>query len=77
MDVRPPLRVLTNYRKEQVPPLSQGKLADKLGVVRETVARWESGHRKPDASLLPRITDVTGIPAKALRPDLAMLLKRA
>lgn len=46
-----------------------------LGVARLTVLRWENDQRRIDASLLPTITEKTGIPAKALRPDLAELLE--
>lgn len=59
------------FREAQVPPLSQEALADKIGVNRVTLARWETGDRKPGPTKLPRITKVTGIPARALRPDLA------
>lgn len=62
---------LKTFRKSQVPPLSQGDLAGQLGVVRETVARWESGIRKIDEVLLPRVAKLTRIPPQELRPDLA------
>jgi transcriptional regulator with XRE-family HTH domain len=62
---------LRKYRQDH--EMTRAQLADKLGVGRPTVFRWESGTRKIDESLLPRITERTGIPAKELRPD---LLKR-
>lgn len=62
-----PLRA---YRLSQEPPLSRAELADKLGVGRPTVFRWESGSRKIDESLIPFISEKTGIPARDLRPDL-------
>ncbi len=58
------------FRERQVPPMSQEALAQKLGVDRVTVARWEGG-RKPDRDLLPKLVRVTNIPAGELRPDLA------
>lgn len=61
------------WRERQFPPMSQEALAQKLGVFRETVARWEAG-RKPDIDLLPRLVEVTEIPARELRPDLAEML---
>lgn len=65
---------LKAFRKSQTPPLSQGQLAGLLGVARETVARWESGVRKIDEQKLPRISEMTNIPVRELRPDLAELL---
>lgn len=59
------------FRESQVPPMSQDALAEQIGVDRVTVARWESGDRKPDVNLLPKIVEITGIPARDLRPDLA------
>lgn len=66
-----PLKI---FRRNQTPRLSQAGLAEKLGVARLTVLRWENDQRRIDASLLPTITEKTGIPAKELRPDLAELL---
>lgn len=67
MDAHP----IRQFRERQVPPLSQEDLADQIGVDRVTVARWESGDRKPDPTLLAKIVEITGIPARDLRPDLA------
>jgi transcriptional regulator with XRE-family HTH domain len=64
---------LKTYRSAR--SLSQGKLADQLGVTRTTVARWETGTRKVDHELLPKISEATGIAPSDLRPDLAELLK--
>lgn len=54
--------------------LTQGALAHQLGVERETLARWETGVRKPDVDRLASIAALTGIPARELRPDLAELI---
>lgn len=62
-----PLKV---YRETQTPRLSQAGLASKLGVARLTVLRWETGERKINPSLIPKVAERTGIPAKELRPDL-------
>lgn len=62
-----PLRA---YRYNQKPKLSQEALADRLGVTRLTVTRWESGARKIKPDLVPLIAEKTGIPAKELRPDI-------
>jgi DNA-binding transcriptional regulator YdaS (Cro superfamily) len=65
-DVHP----LKTYRANQTPKLSQAGPAAKLGVARLTVLRWETGERKVDPSLIPKVTEKTGISAKELRPDL-------
>lgn len=67
-----PLRA---FRKRQQPPLSQQGLADLLDVRRPTVTRWETGVRKVDADLLPKVAERTGIPTVQLRPDLAALMQ--
>lgn len=66
---------LRQYRLKQEPRLSQGQLADLLGVTRTTVARWETGARKVDDDLVPFVAEKTGIPRAELRPDLADLLQ--
>lgn len=53
--------------------LSRRELGEKIGVSRVTIRRWEVGERLVDPDLLPRITELTGIPASVLRPDLAKL----
>lgn len=62
---------LVAYRKGQVPPLSQQDLADRIGVNRVTVTRWESGARKIDEEKLQIVAEKTGIALAELRPDLA------
>lgn len=61
------------YRERQQPPISQGELGERIGVTRFTVGRWEDGGR-PDKDLLAKITEVTGVSARELRPDLAELM---
>jgi transcriptional regulator with XRE-family HTH domain len=70
----PKLHPLTVYRRAQVPPLSKAELAARLRTSRASVTRWENGARKIAATLLPEIAALTGIPARALRPDLAELI---
>jgi DNA-binding transcriptional regulator YdaS (Cro superfamily) len=62
---------LKAFRDAQDPPISQGELADMLGVKRETVTRWEVGSRKVGPDQLPKIAKKTGICPRELRPDLA------
>jgi Transcriptional regulators len=64
---------LTTYREAQEPKLTREELAEKIGVGKSTVSRWESGKRKIDDELLERVSEVTGIPASVLRPDLAKI----
>jgi transcriptional regulator with XRE-family HTH domain len=65
-----PVSPLKTFRQKQEPKLSQAALADRLGVTRLTVTRWESGARKIDPNLVPLVSEKTGIPAKQLRPDI-------
>ena len=46
--------------------ISQGQLADLCGVSRQTVARWESGGRKPSLNALVKISEVLQIPVLEL-----------
>lgn len=50
--------------------LSREALAAKLGVNQSTVWRWETGDAEIPIERLAPIRKVTGIPAKALRPEL-------
>jgi transcriptional regulator with XRE-family HTH domain len=63
---------LKTYRDTQ--NLTQTQLAADLGVTNITVSRWETGLRKIAPTLVPFISEKTGIPARELRPDLAELL---
>lgn len=46
--------------------LSQGELAIKLNVVRQTVSKWEQGRSVPDADMLIVLSEALGVPASAL-----------
>jgi transcriptional regulator with XRE-family HTH domain len=65
---------LKAFRENQHPPLTQEELGAMLGVSKAAVSRWESGARKVELELLPRIVSKTGIAARVLRPDLADVL---
>ena len=41
--------------------ISQEELADKIGVSRQAVSKWESDQCCPDISLLPLLADIFGI----------------
>jgi transcriptional regulator with XRE-family HTH domain len=55
--------------------LTQAELGKRLGVPRNSVARWEIGARKIDTALVPSVAQKTGIPPRELRPDLAEMLQ--
>lgn len=59
---------LKAYRARE--KLTQLAAATKVGVTRESWARWETRTRKVDRDLLPIVATETGIPARELRPDL-------
>ncbi len=46
--------------------LSQEALGEKLGVVSQTVSKWERGESSPDAMLLPTLADTLGVSLDAL-----------
>ena len=48
---------------------SQEELADRTGVSRQAVSRWESGSAKPDADKIIAICDLFGISADYLLRD--------
>jgi transcriptional regulator with XRE-family HTH domain len=66
---------LKNYRAHA--GKTQAQLAADLNVAVMTVSRWETGERKIGAKSLQRVWQVTGIPARELRPDLAASLEAA
>jgi transcriptional regulator with XRE-family HTH domain len=46
--------------------LTQAKLAEKVGVHQVTIARLESGTRRPSMAMLQRLARVLGVPVTAL-----------
>lgn len=70
-----PLTVLKNFRASR--GLTQAALGRELGGLSDvTISRWETGERRIDDDLVPKVADYTGIPRSELRPDLADLLKQ-
>lgn len=55
---------LAAYRKEE--GMSQQQLADKLGVARATILRWENGVNVPSSHELKKISNLLGISEQAL-----------
>lgn len=55
---------LKKLRTEQ--GLSQNALADKMFVTQPTIARWESGIRLPDATMITRLAEVLSVDVNIL-----------
>ena len=55
--------IIRGWRKEK--GLNQQQLADQVGVSRNTVAGWETGHSRPDLETLPRLCSSLGISVNA------------
>lgn len=66
---------LKDYRASQVPPLTQERLAEQMGVTRVCLSRWESGTRRMPAEVLWKFYQLTGIQPAQMRPDLEPILK--
>lgn len=45
---------------------TQGALADKVGVKKDTVSRWELGHTKPNPEQLKRLAEALGVSVEEL-----------
>lgn len=50
---------IKNLRKEK--GLTQGQLADKLGITDKAVSKWEVGEANPDIALLPKLAEIFGV----------------
>lgn len=46
--------------------MTQGQLADKLGVTRQTVSKWENGMSVPDADILTNMADIFDVTVSEL-----------
>lgn len=51
-------------------------MAVRLGRTKATVSRIENKKQPVSDDLLPKLVEVTGIPANILRPDLAKLFRK-
>lgn len=56
--------------------LTQDSLAEKLGVVRTTVAMWETGKSIPRADLLPDLAKILGCSIEDLLQSLKLKKKK-
>ena len=57
-------RYLQELRKER--GLTQEQLADKMGVARRTVSRWETGNNLPDLDILIELSDLYSVDLREL-----------
>ncbi len=55
---------LKNLRKQK--GYSQEELADRLGVVRQTISKWEKGQSVPDSEMLMKLADIFEVPVSQL-----------
>lgn len=71
MDSREIGALVRKLRQER--RMTQEQLADRLGVSRQAVSRWERGEGCPDLGLLPALTEIFGVSAeRLLAGDLAL-----
>jgi transcriptional regulator with XRE-family HTH domain len=68
-----PIPSLRDFRAQH--DLSLAALGKLIGVSAAAVSRWETGARRIDDGLVPKVQKITGIPARKLRPDLAELIE--
>lgn len=55
---------LKTWRRKQRPPLSQDEVAEKIGVTKPTISRWERYNREPSLADAAKLSEITGIPLK-------------
>lgn len=65
------------WRESQQPRLTVEAAAERLEVTKATVSRWENWKRMVDRQLVPKVSRVTGIPRRDLRPDWADTMEAA
>ena len=73
MDAVHPLRA---YRRATTPKVSLDDLAKSVGRSKATLSRIENWKQPIPEELLGKLSDVTGISPRELRPDLAQLLDK-
>ena len=59
---------LVKLRKENL--LSQEELAEKLGVTRQTISKWELGQTSPDAAKLAEIANFFNVGVNELTNEI-------
>lgn len=64
--ITPFAMLLQEYMWTRRPPLNAHKLAHRLGVGRQTVYNWLNAGTIPQATMLPNVARITGIPLTTL-----------
>jgi transcriptional regulator with XRE-family HTH domain len=67
-------QLIRAYRHRQTPRMTVKGLADQVGRSKATISKIENNLQLPSPKLAKALSEITGIPAKELRPDLAELL---
>ncbi len=62
---------LRSYR--EATGITLDELSIRIGTTKATLSQIETGKRLVSQELLPKIREVTDIPARVLRPDLAVI----
>lgn len=68
-----PIHELTKWRDDN--SVTQRQLALMVGTTAATVSRWETGTTKPRMRFVWRLRNVTRLPARVFRPDLAEVME--
>lgn len=55
--------LIRKYRAQK--GMSQEQFAQQIGVVRQTVSKWEKGLSVPDADMLVKISETLNVPVSA------------
>jgi transcriptional regulator with XRE-family HTH domain len=63
------------YRLSQTPRLTLKGLGDQVSRSKATISKIENNLQLPSPKLAKALSEITGVPAKELRPDLAELLE--
>ena len=67
------LHPVRSYRQAQMPVMTLGALAEKIGTTEANLSRIETGKQELTTPLAKKISDATGIPMRVLCPDLARM----
>lgn len=68
-------QLIRAFRHRQSPRLTVEDLANKAGRSKATISKIERDLQVPSPRLAKALSEITGIPAKVLRPDLAELME--
>jgi transcriptional regulator with XRE-family HTH domain len=63
------------FRLSHSPRLSVEDLGNQVGRSKATISKIENGLQLPSPKVAKALSEITGIPAKELRPDLAEIME--